>query len=55
LSTASLQADMTEKIENILAVLSRARVSFGYGSSRLQAHPLKGQVKGFWSVTVRAN
>jgi toxin HigB-1 len=50
-----LQADMIEKIENILAVLSLARVPSDVNLPGFRLHPLKGRLKGFWSVTVRAN
>ena len=50
-----LQTDMIEKLENILAVLSRARVPSDVSLPSFRLHPLKGQLKGFWSVTVRAN
>jgi len=47
---------MIEKIENILAVLmSRARVPSDTNLPGFRLHPLKGRLKGFWSVTVRAN
>ena len=50
-----LMPDMIEKIENILAVLSRARVPSAMNLPGFRLHPLKGRLKGFWSVTVRAN
>ena len=50
-----LQANMIDKIENILAVLSRARVPLDMNLPGFRLHPLKGRLKGFWSVTVRAN
>ncbi|MGB7947551.1 MAG: type II toxin-antitoxin system RelE/ParE family toxin [Candidatus Binatia bacterium] len=50
-----LPADMIEKIENILAVLSRAKVPSDLNLPGFRLHPLKGRLKGFWSVTVRAN
>lgn len=50
-----LQADMIEKLENILAVLSRARVPSDASLPGFRLHPLKGRLTGFWSVTVRAN
>ncbi len=50
-----LQADMIEKLENILAVLNRARVPSDVNLPGFSLHPLKGRLKGFWSVTVRAN
>jgi proteic killer suppression protein len=50
-----LQAELIEKIENILAVLNRARVPSDMNLPGFKLHPLKGRLKGFWSVTVRAN
>ena len=50
-----VRADQLEKIENILAVLSRARRPEDMNLPGFRLHPLKGDLKGFWSVTVRAN
>jgi len=50
-----IRPDWIEKIENILAVLSRARVSEDTNLPGFGLHPLKGDLKGFWSVTVRTN
>lgn len=50
-----VRPDLIEKIENILAVLSRARVPQDMNLPGFRLHPLKGNLKGFWSVTVRAN
>ncbi len=50
-----VRPDLIEKIENILAVLSRARVLEDMKLPGFRLHPLKGSLKGFWSVTVRAN
>jgi proteic killer suppression protein len=50
-----VRPDWIEKIENILAVLSRARVPEDMNLPGFRLHPLKGNWKGFWSVTVRAN
>jgi proteic killer suppression protein len=50
-----INPDMVEKIENILAVLSRARIPSDLGLPGFRLHPLRGRLKGFWSVTVRAN
>jgi len=52
---SGLQANMIDKIENILAVLSRARVPLDMNLPGFRLHPLKGRLKGFWSVAVRAN
>ena len=48
-------ADHVRKITNILAVLSRARGPQDMDLPGFRLHPLKGDWKGFWSVTVRAN
>ena len=40
---SQVRADMLDRIENILALLDRAD------------RPLKGDMRGFWAVTVRAN
>ena len=50
-----VRPDLIEKIENILAVLSRARVPDDMNLPGFRLHPLKGDLKGFWNVTVRAN
>lgn len=50
-----IQADQVEKVENILAVLNRARTPSDMDIPGFRLHPLKGEMKGFWSLTVRAN
>jgi proteic killer suppression protein len=44
-----------EKIENILAVLNRASVSAELDLPGFRLHALKGELSGYWAVTVRAN
>ena len=44
-----------ERIENILFLLSRAQAPEDIDLPGLRLHPLKGQRKGYWAVTVRAN
>lgn len=44
-----------EKIENILAALEAAAAVEDMNLPGFRLHPLKGDLKGFWSVTVRAN
>ena len=48
-------ADMLDKIENILAVLDAATVPEKMDLPGFRLHPLKGELRGFWAVTVRAN
>jgi proteic killer suppression protein len=50
-----IRADQVEKIENILFVLSRARKPEEVDLPGFHLHPLKGDMKGLWAVTVRAN
>ena len=48
-------ADHAEKLWDILAVLHSAREIADINLPGLRLHPLKGALKGFWAVTVRAN
>ncbi|MEK7762571.1 MAG: type II toxin-antitoxin system RelE/ParE family toxin [Nitrospirota bacterium] len=50
-----IRADQLEKNENILFVLSRARKPEDADLPGFHLHPLKGDMKGLWAVTVRAN
>ena len=38
-----------------MATLHAARTVAHMNQPKLRLHPLKGQMKGFWAVTVRAN
>ena len=44
-----------ERIENILGLLDSAEKIEDMDLPSLRLHPLTGKLKGFWSVTVRAN
>jgi toxin HigB-1 len=44
-----------EKIENILGVLDIAQKIEDVDVHSFRLHPLTGDLKGFWSATVRAN
>jgi len=50
-----VSAHDVQKLEHILAVLNRATKPDDVGLPGFHLHPLKGRLKGFWSVTVRAN
>ena len=50
-----LRPDQVDKIENILFVLNRARKSEDMNLPGFRLHRLKGDLKDFWSVSVRAN
>lgn len=53
--TKGVRPDHLEKIENILAVLDRASQPEDLNLPGFRLHPLKGVLKRFWSVIVRAN
>ena len=50
-----IRTDHVAKVENILAVLNRARKPSDMDLPGFRLHPLKGNLKDFWSVTVRVN
>ena len=47
--------EQVEKIENILARLDAAGSADDMDLPGFRLHPLRGDLRGFWSVTVRAN
>lgn len=53
--TKGIPPDLREKLENILFVLNRARKPADMDLPGFRLHRLKGDLKGFWSVTARAN
>jgi proteic killer suppression protein len=50
-----LRADLVERISTLLAYLDAAKVIEDLDIPSLRLHPLKGELKGFWAITVRAN
>jgi proteic killer suppression protein len=50
-----IRPDLIEKVENILFVLNRAKAPDDMNLPGFRLHPLKGDLKGHWAVTVRAN
>jgi len=48
-------AEHAVKLRDILARLDGARAVAGMDMPGFRLHPLKGESKGFWAVTVRAN
>ena len=51
----SLATDMVPKIERIMARLDVAATAQMLNVPGLKLHPLKGRLKGFWSVWVTGN
>ncbi len=50
-----IRPELVQKVENILSVLDSASSLHELGLPGYRLHPLKGNLKGFWSITVRAN
>jgi proteic killer suppression protein len=50
-----LRQDLVSRIENILSALDRAPTIEAMNHPSLRLHALRGDLKGFWAVTVRAN
>jgi toxin HigB-1 len=53
--TSKLSAAMLGRIELILTTLHAARTIDGMDVPSFKLHPLRGDLKGYWAVTVRAN
>ena len=45
----------SEKLRDILARLDASATAADMDLPGFRLHPLKGELKGFWAVTVRAN
>ena len=50
-----IRPDLVEKVENILSVLNAASAPHDLNLPGYRLHALKGDRKGYWAVTVRAN
>jgi proteic killer suppression protein len=50
-----LPPDMVERIRLVLEALDSATSIEGMNRPSFRLHALKGDLKGFWAVTVRAN
>lgn len=46
---------MVDTVQEVLTVLDRAATPQALNLPGYRLHPLRGELKGFWSVTVRAN
>jgi proteic killer suppression protein len=54
-SAKGINPDHGRKLGQILAVLNATRAIEGMNVPTFRPHPLKGDLKGLWAVTVRAN
>jgi len=52
---SGIRPDLLDTVERILMVLDSAATTQALDLPRYRLHPLKGEWKGFWSVTVRSN
>jgi toxin HigB-1 len=52
---SGIRPDFVDTIQEILTVLDDAATPQELALPGYHLHPLKGDLKGFWSVTVRAN
>ena len=50
-----IRPDLADTVEEILARLDESETPQAMDLPGYRLHPLKGDRKGFWSVTVRAN
>lgn len=50
-----IRRDLVDTVENILFVLDEALTVQALAIPRYRLHPLKGRLKGYWSVAVKAN
>ncbi len=50
-----IRPDLVDAVERILTVLDTATTPQALNIPSYRLHPLKGEFKGLWSVTVRAN
>ncbi len=52
---SQIRPDLLETVEDILARLDQAATPQALNLPGYRLHSLKGDLRGFWSVTVRAN
>jgi proteic killer suppression protein len=52
---SGIRPDLLETVEDFLARLDEADTPQALNLPGYRLHPLKGELKGFWSVTMRAN
>jgi proteic killer suppression protein len=52
---SGIRPDLVDTAEDILARLDEAETPHAINLPGYRLHPLKGDLEGFWSVSVRAN
>jgi toxin HigB-1 len=53
--SSGIRPDLLETVERILTLLDSAATPQALALPRYRLHQLKGELKGYWTVTVRAN
>ena len=53
--TSGVRSDLLDKVRTILAQLDDAQIVDDMRAPGFRPHTLKGDMKGYWSVTVKAN
>jgi proteic killer suppression protein len=52
---SGIRPDLVDTVQEVLTVLDDAATPQDLNLPGYRLHPLKGDLQGFWSVTVRAN
>ena len=52
---SKIRADQVARVRDVLAMLNRAHVVSDLDFPGYRLHPLKGALKGFWSMTISGN
>jgi toxin HigB-1 len=52
---SGIRQDLLERVEGLLLILDEAKEVRDVSRPTLRLHPLKGDLKGYWAITVRAN
>jgi proteic killer suppression protein len=52
---SGIRPDLVDTVQEILTILDEAAAPQALNLPGYRLHPLKGDLQGFWSVTVRAN
>jgi proteic killer suppression protein len=52
---SGIRPDLVEAVERILTILDAATTPRAFDLPRYRLHQLKGDLQGYWAVTVRAN
>ena len=52
---SGIRSDLLDDVEDILGRLDQAKTPQALNLPGYRLHPLKGELRGFWPATVRAN